>query len=128
MGHTAKLNRVPYEPERHGPHRVVGKGFHDRVYAVVSQVPPGQVTTYGDVAARLGLRSAARQVGFALAALPADRDDVPWHRVVNGRGRLAARGDGLQSSEQFLRLTAEGCVIDDSGRIEGFSASRYSFG
>jgi len=123
----AKLESVPYDPERHGPRRVVGPGFHDLVYELVSRIPRGQVTTYGDVAAHLGLRSAARQVGFALAALPPERDDVPWHRVVNGQGRLAARGDGMQSSEQYRRLTAEGCGVDGTGRVEGFAKRRHSF-
>lgn len=118
---------MPYDPERHGPRRVVGAGFHDRVYELISSVPTGHVTTYGDVAAQLGLRSAARQVGFALAALPGEREDVPWHRVVNGQGRLAVRGDGLQSSEQYRRLTAEGCAVDDTGRVMGFAERRYAF-
>ena len=30
---------VPYDPDRHGPHRVVGPGFHGRVYSVVERVP-----------------------------------------------------------------------------------------
>lgn len=118
---------MPYDAECHGPRRVVGPGFHERVYAVVSKVPRGRVTTYGDVAARLGLRSAARQVGFALAALPADRDDVPWHRVVTGHGRIAARSDGRQSGEQRRRLVADGCAVDAAGSVEGFATRRYKF-
>jgi methylated-DNA-protein-cysteine methyltransferase-like protein len=118
---------MPYDAERHGPRRVVGPGFHELVYTVVTTVPRGRVTTYGDIAARLGLRSAARLVGYALAALPADRDDVPWHRVVNGQGRLAARSDGWQSGEQRRRLVADGCAVDPTGRIEHFAARRHVF-
>ena len=90
--------------------RVVGPGWHERVFAVVATVPPGRVTTYGDVAGALGSRRVARQVGFALAALPADRDDVPWHRVVSGRGLLRA----------------EGVEIDTEGRIVDFANQRFS--
>lgn len=117
-----------YDPDRHGPRRVVGPGFHEAVFAVVEQVPAGAVTTYGDVAARLGLRSAARQVGYALAALPAGRDEVPWHRVVNARGELSRRGDGGPSEPQCRRLRAEGVAVTRAGRVSGFAARRHVFG
>jgi alkylated DNA nucleotide flippase Atl1 len=118
---------MPYDPERHGPHRVVGHGFHRRVWSVVAQIPAGRVTTYGDVAAALGLRRVARQVGFALAALPPEQDDVPWHRVVTASGRLSLRADGRPSAEQARRLRAEGIAVDARGGIRGFARLRYRF-
>ncbi len=110
---------MPYDPSRHGPRRVVGPGFHEWVFEVVARVPEGMVTTYGDVAEVLGLRRAARQVGFALAALPPTRRDVPWYRVVNGRGRLST-ADGRQRA----LLAAEGVEVDDEGRLTGFARIR----
>ena len=65
-----------------------GDGFYARVYALVLLVPPGRVTTYGSIARALGLPHGARQVGWALAALP-DEHDVPAHRVVNAVGALS---------------------------------------
>ncbi|MEM7200310.1 MAG: MGMT family protein [Planctomycetota bacterium] len=115
---------MPYQPERHGPRRVVGPGFHARVWSAVARVPQGRVTTYGDVAAALGLRAAARQVGYALAALPPDRDDVPWHRVVSARGQLSPRGDGKPSPEQVRRLRREGTVVTRAGTVRDFAARR----
>jgi methylated-DNA-protein-cysteine methyltransferase-like protein len=79
-----------------GP-RIVSTGFHERVFAVVSRIPTGFVATYGDVAEALGARSVARQVGFALAALPPRRKDVPWHRVVGAGGRLTLDSAGRQA-------------------------------
>ncbi|MEN8149694.1 MAG: MGMT family protein [Planctomycetota bacterium] len=102
--------------------RVVGPGFHERVFAVVAAVPPGRVTTYGDVAGALGSRRVARQVGYALAACP---DDLPWHRVVNAKGRLSARGHGAASDEQILRLRAEGTEVDVHGRVVDFAEKRF---
>jgi methylated-DNA-protein-cysteine methyltransferase-like protein len=119
---------MPYDPDRHGPHRIVGPGFHQRVYAVVRRVPKGRVTTFADVAGQLGLRRAARQVGYALAALPADRDDVPWFRVVTSAGQLSVRADGEPSSEQVRRLRAEGIRLTGRHRIEGFAELRYELG
>src|SRR5262249_6237009 len=99
-------------------------GFHERVYAVVRSIPPGRVTTYGDVAAALGLRSAARQVGYALAALPAGRPDVPWHRVVNHAGRVSLRADGRPSAEQRRWLAREGVRVGRPGVVEAFRQRR----
>ncbi len=82
------------------------KAFQRAVYALVRQVPPGYVTTYGDVAAALGMPRRARHVGWALSAL---RDDeTPWHRVINARGRISLRGDLGRGELQRARLEAEG--------------------
>ena len=111
-----------------GEERVVGPGFHAKVYAKVREVPAGHVTTYGDVAGALGSRRVARQVGFALAALDlATVPAVPWHRVINGAGKLSYRGDVGRGSEQELRLRAEGIRLDEQGRVVDFAAVRHAF-
>jgi len=114
---------VPYDPETHGPRRAVGPGFHARVYDVVAQVPDGFVTTYGDVAEALGHRRAARQVGFALAATPDDRD-IPWHRVVNSAGKISFAPTTRQGRRQARLLRAEGVAVVD-GRIAEFRIRRF---
>ena len=91
----------------------------------MAQVPPGSVSTYGDVAEALGARSVARHVGNALAALPAHRTDVPWHRIVNSRGRISFRSDGARSGEQMGRLAAEGVEVDRNGAVVGFAMKRW---
>jgi methylated-DNA-protein-cysteine methyltransferase-like protein len=116
-----------YDPERHGPHRVVGPGLHARVFALVARVPKGSVTTYGDIAAALGLRSAARQVGYALAALTDSHGDVPWHRVVNGQGRVTFPPGSERAAEQRRRLARERVVVRANGAVERFAALRFSF-
>ena len=105
--------------------RVVGPGFNRRVYAVVRLVPSGHVTTYGDVATVLGSPRVARHVGYALAAL---RDDtVPWHRVINSRGRLSFRGDTVRGQIQQSRLEAEGIDFEPNGRVRRFDERRWRF-
>lgn len=81
---------------------------HDRVRDVVAGIPSGQVLSYGQVAARAGLRS-ARQVGRILAG---DSDDLPWHRVLRADGRCAPH----LATEQLARLRAEGVTVVD-GRV-----------
>ena len=107
------------------PGRVVGPGFRERVYAVVQRVPPGFVSTYGDVAAALGSAKVARQVGFALAALPQTRGDVPWHRIINAQGRMSFRGDDVRGELQLAMLQAEGVLFEPSGRVRDFARRRF---
>jgi methylated-DNA-protein-cysteine methyltransferase-like protein len=111
-------------PRTNAP-RVVKPGFVADVARVVRTIPHGRVATYGDVAGALGARSVARHVGFALAALPHDTD-VPWHRVVNARGQVSARSDGVSDDVQAARLCAEGVEIDTRGVIVGFAQVRVS--
>ena len=91
---------------------------YEDFYAVARQVPSGRVTTYGAVAAEAGVPGRARQVGYAMAALP-DVHDVPWHRVINARGEVSARTGG-SAFEQIQRnlLEAEGVVFDGRGRVD----------
>lgn len=86
-------------------------------YDVVRRVPRGRVTTYGTVAREAGLPGHARQVGYAMAALPDDHD-VPWHRVINARGEVSARrGGSTFETIQRTLLESEGVRFDARGRI-----------
>jgi methylated-DNA-protein-cysteine methyltransferase related protein len=90
-------------------------GGYERIYAVVRRIPRGRVATYGQVARMVGLVNGARQVGYALHALP-EHSVAPWHRVVNARGAISLRGDGRAT--QQLRLEREGVAIGAGGRID----------
>jgi len=90
---------------------------YQRIYAAVRRIPRGRVSTYGTIARVAGLAGQARQVGYALSALPTGTS-VPWHRVINAQGRLSlersASGAGIT---QRLRLVREGVVVDAGGRV-----------
>ena len=98
--------------------RVVTKGFHQRVYETVSQVPIGRVTTYGDVATVLGSPRVARHVGWALAALVDESNTVPWQRVINAQGRISFAGQTVRAELQRRLLEQEGIVFDSKGRVD----------
>lgn len=70
----------------------------DKVYKAVKKIPPGSVTTYGEIAKHIGI-SNPRVVGYALHANK-NPDTVPCHRVVNAKGDLASGyafgGRGIQ--------------------------------
>ena len=80
----------------------------ERVRAVVRAIPPGQVRSYGEVAAEAGVAS-ARLIGRILAV---DGHDLPWHRVVRADGSFAPH----IAAEQAARLRVEGVLATD-GRV-----------
>lgn len=94
---------------------VVVGGTYERIYAVVRRIPAGRVATYGQVARIAGIVNGARQVGYALHALPEHRA-VPWHRVVNARGAISLRGGG--DATQRILLEREGVRFGAGGRID----------
>ncbi|HLQ38045.1 MAG TPA: MGMT family protein [Planctomycetota bacterium] len=116
---------MPYDPERHGPQRIIGPGFHARVHALVSGVPAGALTTYGDLAAALGRKGVARQVGWALAALPAG-SPVPWWRVVMAHGTISRAGTASARRQRAL-LQRDGVRVV-RGRVVDFAERRHAFG
>lgn len=73
--------------------------FRKRVEAIIAEVPRGQVTTYGDVAALAGSPNASRVVGgIAHYGDPS----LPWHRMVNHAGGLARGFPGGPDVQQQL--------------------------
>ena len=85
------------------------------IYSVVRRIPTGRVASYGQVARVAGMVNAARQVGYALHALPAG-STVPWHRVLNAQGAISLRNHhGLT---QRLLLAGEGVRFDARGRAD----------
>ena len=79
--------------------------FNQRVYEVARTIPPGSTLTYGEVAARLGDRRLAREVGQALGQNPF-AIVVPCHRVVAAGGKMggcSARG-GVQTKLRMLAI------------------------
>ena len=97
-------------------HKVIHSNYL-RIYNVVRQIPRGRVATYGQVAEIAGLDGHARQVGYALHALP-DSMKVPWHRVVNARGEVSARTTNDSHELQRVLLETEGVRFDHNGRID----------
>lgn len=94
----------------------MNRPLHERIYAVVRQIPPGKCASYGQIAGIVG-GCTARMVGYAMAAT-ADDSDVPWQRVINAQGRISPRGDQMSSEVQRLRLEEEGVSFKPSGSVD----------
>ena len=75
------------------------------------------MATYGQVARLAGIAGAARQVGYALHALPAG-SGVPWQRVINAHGEVSARSMPGADEIQRVRLEEEGVSFGPRDRID----------
>lgn len=93
--------------------------FERKVLTLVSRIPVGRVTTYGDVARLAGRPGAARAVGNILRQ--ADRPGLPYHRVIAANGKLG--GYSNLAMKRSL-LAAEGLTVAP-GRVIGFSQVRW---
>lgn len=91
--------------------------FAAAVYRAVRRIPRGRVTSYGAIAAIIGQPRSARAVGAALRALP-DSMDIPWWRVVNGRGTISPGGSLHRGRLQRELLERERVKFDRAGRID----------
>ena len=96
--------------------RAAGDGAYARIYAVVRRIPLGRVATYGQVAELAGLAGHARQVGYALHALPSG-SAVPWHRVLNAAGAVSLRAAPGDELTQRQLLEREGVRFNVRGRV-----------
>ena len=85
--------------------------FNRGVYDIARSIPPGQTTTYGEIAKKLGGVELSRDVGQALGRNPCPIV-VPCHRVLaagNKPGGFSANG-GVVTKLKMLAI--EGAVVN----------------
>lgn len=80
-----------------------GTPFQQRVWRALHDIPYGQTISYGELASRIGQRSASRAVGLANGSNPLPIV-IPCHRVIGASGKLTGYGGGLRIKEQLLAL------------------------
>jgi methylated-DNA-protein-cysteine methyltransferase-like protein len=102
--------------------------FYREVYRLVRRIPKGKVATYGQLAALLGRPRAVRAVGSALRRLSGPMQQaVPWHRVLNAKGRVSFRGGESPELQRDL-LRREGVRFGRGGSVDlvrvGWAAAR----
>ena len=76
----------------------------------LAAIPKGKVVTYGDLAKMAGYPSHSRFVGSVLKKLPKGTE-LPWHRVINGQGKISFPKDSDAFNEQKKRLEKDGVVL-----------------
>src|SRR5512143_1489001 len=88
---TAPLVEPIFDLSRRSDHplrlHLTGTNFQIKVWEALLRIPPGQVTTYGQLAARIGQPTATRAVGTAVGHNPI-AVLIPCHRVIRGLGEF----------------------------------------
>jgi len=64
-----------------------GTDFQLKVWEALLSVPPGQLTTYGDLAKKAGFDNASRAVGSSVGSNPV-AFLIPCHRVIRSTGEI----------------------------------------
>ena len=96
--------------------------FNQSVWKIARQIPPGKVSTYGQIAVYIPPPAGvdpdeyaafrARWVGSSMAACPSD---VPWQRVINAQGKISQRS-GAEGQRRMLE--GEGVIFDQRERVD----------
>ncbi|MFS4097093.1 methylated-DNA--[protein]-cysteine S-methyltransferase [Streptomyces sp. AF1A] len=85
------------------PLAAAGTPFQQRVWQALADIPYGTTTTYGGLAARLGVsRAEIRAVGRALGANPVLLIR-PCHRVIGADGSMRGYAGGVERKAWLLR-------------------------
>jgi methylated-DNA-protein-cysteine methyltransferase related protein len=96
--------------------------FTKRVVTIIQNIPEGRVMTYGQIASVAGSPRAARQVVRVLHSM-SKKHQLPWHRVVNSKGKIALQDDASYH-EQLLSLESEEIEVGLNGVID---LARYQY-
>jgi methylated-DNA-[protein]-cysteine S-methyltransferase len=86
--------------------RPAGTAFQRAVWDLLLEIPFGETTTYGALAATLGDPRKVRAVGLANGRNPISIV-VPCHRVIGADGSLVGYGGGLERKRTLLAHEAE---------------------
>lgn len=89
--------------------------FTEEVVKIIKEIPRGRVMTYGQVARAAGSPRAARQVVWVLHSM-SRKHGLPWHRVVNAKGRIAIPEESAAEDQRIL-LEDEGVEISPQGFV-----------
>ena len=84
------------------PIKLIGTDFHKRVWQALLEILYGQTISYGELARRIGCRS-AQAVGQAVGRNPI-AIIVPCHRVVGSGGSLTGYAYGIEKKQYLLQL------------------------
>jgi AraC family transcriptional regulator of adaptative response/methylated-DNA-[protein]-cysteine methyltransferase len=85
-----------------------GTPFQRRVWTALATLPAGATTTYGALAAKLGVPDGARAIAAACAANPV-AVAIPCHRVIRRDGKLCGYRWGIERKAALL--ARESCVL-----------------
>ncbi len=102
-----------------------GRTFSERVVELALTIPPGRVTTYGDLARAAGGTPITAQsiTGILGKAEMAGQKGIPWHRIVYSGGKIWVNDE--QRSERMRLYKKENIEIDEKDRVVDFEEIRF---
>lgn len=80
-----------------------GSDFRLKVWKILSEIPYGKTTTYGEIASRLSSSMSAQAVGGAVGHNPI-AILIPCHRVLGANGKLTGYAGGVNKKIALLKL------------------------
>lgn len=88
-----------------------GTIFQKRVWKELCKIPYGEVTTYKDIANKLGNQNASRAVGMANSKNPIPII-IPCHRIIGSNGKLTGFAHGLNIKEKIINYEKD-CIKEN---------------
>jgi len=99
--------------------------FSQRVYDLALSIPPGYVTTYGELArAAGGGAMAARSITSILGKAP-NQSSIPYHRIVYAGGKVWLPTGSEQERRDIYKR--EGIIVNAIGKIQEFDELLWEF-
>ncbi|HIA52805.1 MAG TPA: MGMT family protein [Candidatus Melainabacteria bacterium] len=94
----------------------------EHVYEIVRKIPRGKVCTYGEISRRMNKRLSAAAVGWAMNALGNEKtvskynsDNVPWHRVINSKGKLSTHHESAELGDDGRPFKLQRVLLEKEG-------------
>ncbi|MFY7992388.1 MAG: MGMT family protein [Bacteriovoracaceae bacterium] len=91
--------------------------FSQKVIAFIQKIPKGKVASYAQIAKLAGKPQGVRGVVWILHS-SSGVADLPWHRVINAKGRISFPEMSEQWIKQKKLLEREGIVVSEYGVID----------
>lgn len=91
--------------------------FTKKVLATIKKIPKGRVATYAQIAALAGKPQGVRGVVWILHS-SSSTNDLPWHRVINAKGRISFPPMSEHGIRQKALLIKEGIGLSEGDVVD----------
>lgn len=88
------------------PIKLEGTEFQQKVWRELCKIEYGKISTYKEIAKKIGNEKAVRAVGTAIGKNPI-AIIVPCHRVIGSNGSMTGYAYGIAKKEKLLKLEAK---------------------
>ena len=91
--------------------------FSKTVIRLITEIPPGNVATYGQIARLAGNSKGARGVSWILNS-STQAHQLPWYRVISSKGKISIPWGSKAYLSQKNLLRQEGIVVSEDGAVD----------